>query len=287
MLAAALALACSASWGFSDFLGGLLGRRITVLMVLVASQTVGLIAGLAFAIALGGLPPVDDPGIVYAFGAGLVSVVGVGSLYKGLAVGAMGVVAPIAALSALLPVLLGLATGDSPAPVQLAGMAIALCGVVVTSIDIRAGHGESPRSNRVAILFAFIAALGFGAGQILLDAGADVDVYWTIGFMRIAAVGVLLLFAATLGPGVPRPGSYRGLPVGLLVLTGLLDVSAATFFAAASTHGALSVVAVLGSLYPVVTVILAAVLLHERLDRLQKVGAVATLAGVVLVGAGL
>lgn len=285
VLAVVLALCCSASWGVSDFIGGSLGRRMAVLEVLVATQVTGLIAGLVFAAVLGGVPPLE-PQMLVAFAAGACSVLGVGALYRGLSAGTMGVVAPIAALNALLPVSLGLATGDSPGTVRLAGMLIAIVGVVVTSLDVRAGHGEAPRSNRQAIAFAILAALAFGGVQIAIDAGAEVDVYWTIGLMRIAAVTTLLLFAATIGAGIPRLSAYRGRPIPLLLLGGLLDVSAATFYAASTTHGDLSVVAVLSALYPVVTVFLAGILLGERLDRLQTLGAIATLGGVVMLSVG-
>lgn len=287
LLALTLSLCCSLSWGVSDFLGGFLGRRVALRTVLLFSQGTGLGIGLALALAFGG-PLAWDTGLLIALGAGVCSVGGVAALYRALSIGTMGVVAPIAATSALLPVLYGLALGERPGPLQAVGMAIALAGVITTSRESR--RDPPAGSDRRAIPLALLAALGFGLVQILLAEGASTNVWWTIGIMRVGSIAALCLFVATLREQAPpaqaeRDGSPR-LPIGLLLLTGALDVSAAVFYATATTHGLRSVVAVLGSLYPVVTVLLARAVLHERLARHQAAGAVATLAGVVAVAAG-
>ncbi|HEX4805775.1 MAG TPA: EamA family transporter [Conexibacter sp.] len=286
MLAIALSLCCSLSWGASDFLGGYLGRRVALLRVLACSQGTSLALGLALAFALGGAPALDGA-LALALGAGACSIAGVAALYRALSIGTMGVVAPIAATSALLPVLVGLASGDRPGALQAAGMALALAGVITTS---RESRREPVRgADRPAVAYALLAALGFGLVQVLLGAGARHGVVWTIGAMRVGAVATLGLFAVALrghAPAPPAGAERRRTPVALLLATGALDLAAATFYATATTHGLRSVVAVLGSLYPVVTVLLARVLLTERLVRHQRVGALATLAGVILVAAG-
>lgn len=287
MLALTLALFCSMSWGTSDFLGGLLGRRIPLLTVLAISQLTALAAGLAFAAGLGGAPSTDAAMLV-ALAAGAVSVAGIGALYRGLSVGTMGVVAPIAGTSALLPIAVGVAGGDRPGTVQAIGMAVALTGVLITSREASGPTAPEIVSQRKAIAFGIAAAAAFGAGQVMLDVGAAVDVYWTIGFMRIGGIATLAVVMATLWGRAPLlPAEGDRLPLRLIMATGLLDVAAATFYAAATTHGLLSVVAVLGSLYPVVTVLLARAVLAERLERHQAAGATITLAGILAVGSGL
>lgn len=279
-----LSLCCSLSWGVSDFLGGYLGRRVPLRTVLLVSQTTGLALGLAAAFALGGAFRPEAATLV-ALGAGFASVGGVAALYRALSIGTMGVVAPIAATSALLPVIYGLALGERPGTLQSLGMAIALAGVITVSRETRAD--TTTRADRRAIPFALLAALTFGLVQVLLGESAGTNVWWTIGMMRVGAVMALGVFVATLlrGPeaAVERHRAAQP-PRGLLVLTGVLDISAASFYAAATTHGLRSVVAVLGSLYPVVTVMLARVVLRERLARHQEIGAIATLVGVVVVG---
>jgi drug/metabolite transporter (DMT)-like permease len=313
VIAITLSLCCSLSWGCSDFLGGWLGRRMPLLTVLSWSQGTSLCIGLAIALAFGGAPPLDET-LLVALGAGVCSVAGVAALYRALSIGHMGVVAPIAATSALAPVLVGLAIGDRPSALQAVGMAVALAGVITTSRESRKEPVQG--ADRRAIGYALLAALAFGLVQILLAAGAGESVPWTIGGMRAGSVATLVVFALVVvrrqavpppAPASPAPASSAGSrgsasatvparprsegaraerPIGLLLLTGALDMSAATFYAAATTHGLRSVVAVLGSLYPVVTVLLASVLLHERLARHQQLGAAATLAGVVAVAAG-
>jgi drug/metabolite transporter (DMT)-like permease len=279
MLAVAFALSTSLCWGVSDFMGGILTRRNAVLTVLLVCQLTGL--GLAAVVvpAFGGpLPGTHE--LLIAVGAGVASVVGVGSLYKALAVGTMSVVAPIAATSALVPVLFGLVVlSERPSALQSLGIALAALGVFVV---VRQKHEDegARRAGAVSLAFAGGAALGFGAVQVCLKESAAADVWWTIGVMRVTMViAIALAILAT------RQALKRPVNPGLLVVTGALDLAAATFFAAATTHGLLTVVAVLGSLYPVVTVLLARAFLGERLRRSQEAGVVAALAGVILVGA--
>jgi drug/metabolite transporter (DMT)-like permease len=286
MLGTLLALSCSGLWGVSDFLGGSLGRRVSLLQILVASQLAGLVAGVAIALVLGGAPSLG-PWVLVPVGAGVSSIFGLGALYRGLAIGAMGVVAPIAALGALIPIGVGLASGDRPSTAQVAGMAVVLLGVSVTTRELRSEQTPAGARTRQAVLLAVVAAVGLGLAQLALAEGARTDPYWTIGFMRIAALLTIVAYAATLGPGVPRPREYRGQPTLPLFVIGLADVSAMTSYALATKHGELSVVTALSSLYPVVTVLLATVLLRERLNRPQVVGASVTLVGAALLSAGV
>jgi drug/metabolite transporter (DMT)-like permease len=269
-----LALLSSLLWGWSDFLGGTLSRRLPVATVVAVSQGAALLALLPLVATLGAAPSSWLPGLL----AGLVGAVGLASFYAALAAGTMGVVAPVAATGAVVPVVVGLARGESPGLVQGVGIAVALVGVVLASGPELSG-GASARP----LALALVAAACFGTVLVLLAEGSEGPagaVLVTMLALRITEVGAVLPFAIK---ARARP-SRAVLP--LLVLLGLVDVAANTCFAYASRGGLLSVVAVLGSLYPVVTVLLARQVHDERLARIQGVGVLATLGGVVLITTG-
>lgn len=280
MIALTLSLACSLSWGVSDFLGGFYGRRIPVLTIVLVSQIASFTAGLITATALSGLPPADA-GLLWALGAGACGLLGIGALYRALALGTMSVVAPIAATSALLPIALRLASGERPSLLQSAGMLLMIGGVLAASRQ--PVNSDKPRgASAKSIALAGVAALGFGGTQVFLGAAAEHDVWWTIGLMRVGGIATLAVFIIATGAKITRPGRAS---LGPLVGIGLLDISAATLYAAATTHGLHSLVAALGSLYPAVTVVLARFVLQERMAVHQAIGIVAVLGGVTLAAA--
>jgi drug/metabolite transporter (DMT)-like permease len=194
----------------------------------------------------------------------------------------MSVVAPISATGAAVPVFVGLIEGERPGALQVAGMAVALAGVILASREPIEEDGE-PSSNRAAIGLALVAALGFGTFFVGIDkASATAEVPWVIVVQRCCSLTLLAVATLVARPPLPRGGSS------LLVLAavGLLDLGANGLYAIATTHGLLSVVAVCGSLYPAVTVVLARVVLAERIARVQEVGVVLALAGVIAISAG-
>lgn len=275
MLAIALGLASSLSWGVADFFGGLASRRAPAIAVVAFSQAAGLAVAL---VALAATRPAPPSAAAYGLGvaAGVTGVVGLAAFYRGLAVGTMSLVAPISALGALLPLAIDLAAGRSPGALALAGMVVALAG---TSL---AASAPGPATRR-GLGLAAIAALGFGGFFVLLaEAADDGGALWSIISARCGSVPFALIAVAALGVG--RAVGRGVWP--LVVVAGVLDASANLMFAAGSQRGLVSVVAVLGSLYPVVTVALAALALHERLGRLQALGAAVALAGVVMIAAG-
>jgi drug/metabolite transporter (DMT)-like permease len=280
MLAIVLALASSAGWGSGDFLGGLSAKRLPILVVAAVSQAVGLGFTLLVVLAVHRGPL--DPAVLWigAVG-GLLGAAGLSALYRGLAVGRMGVVAPIAALSGLVPIMVGLvAQGDRPRAVQVAGMVLAIGGVVLAA---RARDPAEPdRTVAAGVGLALLAALLLGAMVVALDAGGDRDATWTVFVVRVSSVTVLWLLVAVRRPSLAgvRPN------LGVLAGAGVLDNLANLLFVLASARGLLSVVAVLGSLYPVVTVILARVALDERLGRWQLIGVVVAMLGVALISLG-
>jgi drug/metabolite transporter (DMT)-like permease len=214
---------------------------------------------------------------VWSVLAGLVGAAGLVSFYTALGCGTMGVVSPIAALGAIVPVLLGLAQGESPSGLVVAGLVLALLGVVTASgPELEGGAGARP------VLLAAVAGACFGAALVFIERGAQTNAVMTLTGMRLTSVGLFVVAGLALRTnGGLAP---RDLPA--LAVVGMADVGANLLFAIATQRGLLSVTAVLGSLYPVVTVLLARFVLHERLRVVQQVGVVAALTGVVLVSAG-
>jgi drug/metabolite transporter (DMT)-like permease len=276
-VASLLALGGAACWGVGDFMGGLASRRLAVLTVLVVSQAVGLAGVLVWVGASGE----RFPGVVEllpAAVAGVAGLVGLAALYRGLAAGAMGVVAPISAASPIVVLAVDASKGVVPAALQWLGIALALGGIVVLSRERSIGGGRIAAGAGLALL----AALGFGLFVVGLDAGADESAAWAVVAARAASVSLAVV--AALVTRAPLRPPRRALPT--LVAVGVFDTAANVLVAAATTHGAAGVVAVLGALYPVVTVLLAWVVLGERLSRTKRAGATIALAGAALVAAG-
>ena len=277
MLAIALALAASASWGLGDFFGGLTSRRLHVLTVLVVQQVFGLAAAATWVLLSGdGLP--GWTATAWAAAAGVGGCLGIGALYRGMAVGAMGIVAPFSAVAAVIPFAVGIGSGERPGALQIAGVVLALVGVAVASRE----PADRGGGRAAGIGLALVAALGFGLYFVFADRAADESVPFAVATARGVSLGVALAAALVVGASL-RPGRSF-LPA--LVLIGLCDVGANMLFSLATTRGYLSIVSVLSALYPVVTVALAAVLLHERVARTQGIGVIGALAGAALITAG-
>lgn len=277
-MAAALALCGALSWGFGDFLGGITARRLALLVVLAVSQTIGL-AGVAVWVLLAGDPFPGVGELLPAVGAGIAGLVGLGALYRGLAVGAMGIVAPISAASPVVPLVVDAAQGSVPGALQLLGVALVLAGIAALSWEPATPGG--PRLAAGAGL-AIVAALGFGLFVVGIDAGADQSAPWAVVAARSASVAIALvaIVATSTQLRVPR----RTLP--LLVGIGAFDTGANVLVALATTYGAAGIVAVLSALYPVVTVALARIVLGEELSVARRLAGGVAIAGAALVAAG-
>lgn len=281
-MAALLALLSSLWWGAADFLGGTLSRRRPAAVVVGVSQAAGLLTALVVAAAAGAFG--DDRGYLpWAVLSGVAGVVGLVCFYAALASGTMGVVSPIAALGVVVPVVVGLAQGDRPAVGQLVGIVVAIVGVVLAS-----GPELSGRAGARPVLLAGVAAVGFGLALLAIAKGSESSTLMTLVTMRATSVSLLTVaLVVALARGMSR--SAVVIPpreLGLIALVGIGDLAANLAFGLASRRDDISVVAVLGSLYPVVTVLLARVFHHERLGRMQTVGVALALAGVVLIAAG-
>jgi drug/metabolite transporter (DMT)-like permease len=273
-----LALLAGGLWGTSDFVGGTLSRRLRTLHVLVGSQAASAVLALGL-LALPGTTTADGPW-AWSVAAGVCWALAMGAFYTALAVGTMGVVAPIAAAGACVPVVLGLLAGERPGPLALVGAAVALAGVVAAAgPELNAGAAAG---RRRAIGLAVLAAVLFGVEISCLARGSAISVPTTLIGMRVSALAcTVLALTPTRRPGRhrrrdPLPGG-RDLP-GLAML-GLLDVGATLAYAVAARAGLVSLVAVLASSYPAVTVVLAHRLHGERLGPLQVTGVAGVLAG--------
>ena len=290
MAAIGLGFASALGWGAADFLGGLKSRKLALFAVMLFSQAAGVVPLWIAAAARGEPPP--GAGILpwCALGA-FAGTIGLAAFYRGLATGAMGVVAPISSSAAAIPVAVGIIGGERPGALQLAGIAVAVVGVALVSWE-PASRDEpvvhAPGATRTAgaatgVGLALIAALGFGFFFVGLDEASDRDLLWALVLTRSISTGALVLGALALRPAGLRLGAVDMRDVALV---GVLDVAANALFAAGTTLGLVSVVSVLGSLYPVTTIILARFLLHERLRPTQRSGAAAALVGVALISAG-
>lgn len=268
-----LALGASLAWGISDFTGPLFSRTLGILRVLFWGQLGGVLA-LAVAVVIRGEAPAGWQ-VLFAIFAAIGGMLGLVAYYRGMEIGVMSVVAPIAGVSAVIPVVFGIATGDSPSPVQVAGIAVALLGVGLASVEHSGGR---PRIA-AGVGLALLAALGFGFYFPWMHAAGKVDFWWASLIFRTTALLIVGAAVAAKRPALRL--SPRNLAI--VVAVGLGDTVGNVLFAASSGHGLVSLTAVLASLYPVVTVLLAAAVLHERVAPMQRAGIVLTLTGVVLI----
>ena len=276
MRAIALALGASLSWGFADFFGPLKGRTFGALRVLVYVQLGGLVT-IAVIVAIRGKGP-DDAAVLLAIPAALSGTLGLYAYYRGMAVGAMSIVAPIAGISAVVPLTVGFLSGDRPSTWQVLGMACALGGVFLASRE----PGRAGSRLAAGVGLALLAALGFGGYFPPMHAAGEADFWWASLIFRMTSTSVILAAVAVVRPALGIPALQ--LPV--LWLIGIGDMLGNLLFAAASSSGLVSVTSVLASLYPIVTVILARIILKERVARSQEAGIGLTLGGVALISAG-
>ena len=252
---------------------------MAVVAVVLCQSAVGLLLTVLIVAARAEPMPDGDEMLLAAVSA-IAGITGLSAFYRGMAIGTMSVVAPISSTAAVIPITVGIATGDRPSAVQTAGLVLAFVGVVLASRE-PAGHSEERRAVK-GVGFALIAAVGFGTFFVLMDSASDTDPYWAIMVNRIT--GVTLLVAVFLALR-PKPLPVRA-DIPVLIAIGVLDTGANGLFAVASTQGLVSVVATLASLYPVVTILLARYFLHERLAPSQQAGVAAALVGVAAISAG-
>jgi drug/metabolite transporter (DMT)-like permease len=272
-----LALSGAVFYGLSDFVGGIASRRTSAWSVALTAALSGAVFVLLAGVTLDGDPTRED--LAWGVLAGVGNGFGTAFLYRGLASGRMGVVAPISAVgAALVPVAVGLVGGERPAGLVWLGIAAAFPGIWCVSQDPAA---DSPGA-RGGVVDGVLAGLGFGVlfaalGQVPEEAGL-----LPLAMNQLVGAAVIIAVALALRvPWVPRekPAAYG-------VVCGALGAAATVAFLLATQSGALTVAAVLASLYPAVTILLAAVVLKEPVHRVQGVGLALCGVAVALVAAG-
>ena len=272
----ALGLLSALAWGSGDFCGGQATRRASVLPVLVIAEASGLVALVALALYTQE-PWLPFNSLLWALAAGFAGLIGLSALYQGLSIGGAALVAPISAiLAAAVPVLFSSVTVGLPGPLQLLGFTIALLGIWLI-----AGEAAGAGKGRRGLGMALIAGLGFGCYFVLIDQAAEGGTFWPIAIARSVALAVVLpLWLARRGRGASSLGRAA---LNLALVAGVLDAGGNAFYVLASQVGRLDVAAVLASLYPASTVLLARLVLGERLGLRRSAGFVAVIAAIVLI----
>jgi drug/metabolite transporter (DMT)-like permease len=282
MVPIVLALAASAAWGGADFLGGRASRGMGALGVATVSKLFGA-AGLAIACLIAGdVPSRTEAG--WAIGAGLFGAVGLVELYRSLALGPMSLVAPLTACGGAVPVVVAFAAGDIPEPLTSAGLFVAFAGAVIVSRPADAGAG-TPGMERSAVVHSLVAAGALGLGLTFLQQAAKAPGDATLGLSLAAALTTAAVLVVTSASRSALEAPPR-LLLPAVAGCGVLDVTANVLFAQASAEGEAAAVAVLASLYPLATVLLARIWLGERISATQGAGVLAAMAGVAAIAAG-
>ena len=276
-MASLLAILSSILWGGADFFGGKLSKRYQAIAVTAVSQAFGLLIGITIILVSSSWikPNLSWDGyFLSGVCAGLLGFLGLIAFYTGLATGRMGVVAPISALSVLIPLTIAFINGEKPSSTQLLGMSIALTGAVFASgPELKGGLTVKP------IVLAVIAAFGFGTAIAFIARGSASSAIMTMTTMRFSTfIVALFLFAR-----FRTTGGFKKKDLPVLVGIGAADFIANLLLGVATTKGLVSLAVVLGSLYPIVTALLAFKILHERLHKIQYVGIGFAIAGVAVI----
>jgi len=274
-----LALLSSVLWGTADYLADNLAKRFQALAVTGVSQAFGLVFGISAILLLSDFisPNLSMngyllPGII----AGIAGFIGLTAFYTGLATGRMGVVSPISSLSVVIPLVFALSQGERPTTTQTIGIMVAIAGAFLASgPEVKNGLPIKP------LVYALVAALGFGTALTFIAIGSETDSLHTMTAMRCASVTICVLIALR----YRTIGGFSKKEFPLLIFIGVADFLANFLLGVATTKGLVSIAMVFGSLFPVVTILLAYKFLHERLQRVQYIGIFAALSGVVLIAA--
>jgi len=271
-----LAVFSAGAYGAADFLGGLATKRSTPYSVVVFSQLAGLVLVL---IALPFLPHAAPTARDFAWGAasGLAGGVGVALLYRGLAIGVMSVVAPVTAIcSVIIPLVVGIAQGERPAGQAIAGVLLAIVAIVLVS---QSDHAEPGKRATTGLAIAIASGICIGVFLVLLQRTGPSAGLWPLAAARVVSVGCFIMVAMVVREKLRL--TQRAAP--LVISGGALDMVANILYLLAVRQGPLGIVATLASLYPASTVVLARLLLRERLRAVQLGGVVCATVAIVLI----
>lgn len=276
-MAVALALAAAVTWGVGDFFGGVASRRGPVVAVAFTSQAVGLVVAAAIAPVIGGDPTVADIG--WGLGAGVFGGLGLLTFYRGMATSRIAVVAPISAIgTAVFPAAVGLAAGDELAGLEVAGGLVGLVAIWLLGQTTGDEHRGTVASG---VLYGLVTGIGFGGllvglAQLSTDAG-----FWPLIPTRLAGIGILALLAAA----TRRPLRVGGPVLSPVIAAGSLGIIGNGIFIVAAREGPLALIAVLAALFPAATVLLARVVLQERLSAARTAGLAVAITAVAMISA--
>lgn len=276
---AGLGLISAASWGGSDFVGGLGARRAPALLVVVSGQILSLTALAVLCFALH-LPAPNRYASLCAIVGGFIGALSLAAFYRALAMGAMGLTAALTGLlTAGVPVVFSFLRDGLPAPINLAGFAAGCIAIWLITHRREAPSASTTTAvaQRTALLLGTLSGCGFGTQLILLKLASAGGVLWAMTWTRAAGVAALLLVLAVMRPKVPRNGFLW-----ISLVAGTLDTAGNLFYILAARAGRLDVAALVASLYPAVTILLAALVLHEHPTRRQVAGMGLALAAVLL-----
>ena len=275
-MASVYALISSLIWGTADYLGGRLTRTRSSLAVTGGSQPFGLLATL-ISVAIFGTWEISSQIAINGALAGALGLTGLLAFYTALATGRMGIVSPISSMGVIIPFAIGIISGDKPSPVQQVGVVIAIAGIVLASgPELSGGAPVRP------VALAAYAALAFGLCVYFMSKGGQANPGMTVVAMRFTQVAIMASIALIMRSN----GGLKRSDIKMLAVLGATDAIANVFYTTAASMGMLSIVAVLGSLFPVVTVVLAWALDKERLMIVQYVGIAIAIGGVAAITAG-
>jgi drug/metabolite transporter (DMT)-like permease len=273
-----LGVTAAIAWGAGDFGGGLAARRAPILGVALFVQAIGMVLAVAlWAVRAEPLPGPADA--TWAALAGLLGAFGIAGLYQSLALGRMSIVAPVTGvIGAALPVVAGIALEGPPPTLALAGIGLAIVAVVLVSLTIDRGPAAGPSG----LPYALAAGIGIGGFAVAISRVADGLVFGPLVVVRVVeTVTFVVVISLSRRPWqLPRPTR------GLVVAVAVLDMLGNAAFIAATQNGALAIASVLGSLYPVTTVVLAAAVLRERIGGVHAIGILTAIAAIALIAAG-
>ncbi len=273
------ALTSAVSYGFADFLGGLASRRRHVLRVLVIAHPIGLVVVAIAALISGGSPGAAD--LWWGAAAGSAGLLGLGFFYRSLAIGTMGVVAPVTAtVGAAIPVIAGVALGERPNRAVLVGVGVALLAILLVSAGDSTGWIEDRATMKKALGGSLVAGLGFGLFFVLIERVGSEAGMWPLVAARATSSAIIVLLLVLVRPVPARRGARQS------VVAGVLDVTANMFVLLAFDGGLLVIVSALAALYPAVTVLLARFVLLERMRTVQLVGVGLAIMAVPLISSG-
>ncbi|MCF8070183.1 MAG: DMT family transporter [Desulfobacterales bacterium] len=279
MIAVVFSLLTCLAWGGSEFLGGMKSRSVPVLIMLLIIEVSGMIVVVPALLLYGG-SILDVRHFMFAIAAGCVGITGLGCVFRGMAVGSIGVISLISSTSAAIPIFFDLLTGNRLSLFQFSGIGLVLAGISFLSIE-RFSTKNNKRMT-AGIGFAISGAVLIGTYFVFIDIASNQDPYWASFILRLATIVLVGSLLAIRRPSYKLKGS--DLPV--LCVVGILDTIGVIIFNVATTLGLVSIVSVVSSLYPVVAIFLAQLFLKEKMSMFQKVGAVIALGGVVMISGG-